>query len=437
MKKGCSLLLLLLSAYLVQAVSVYEIKYTFPNNDGTTTLYTAFLVRYDNRTGFMRVRYYSSSSRSYKVVEMQVEEIEGNTTENGTYYQTLKFQGRSPYFVIGATETYYPDYIWFRKTSTEYYFYPWGATSPNSKGDFNQGKITDVKLLNKSNITQAYAKQFFLTTDIFYTNLFGGYQTSPPAPSYATKGALRVIMIANTNDLEIGGSCAKDARRINEKFKDVASFLNLPYYYTEISGSNFNKSTIQNTIQQLPSASNDVIVVCYSGHGFRYSYDNEHPYPQFDLTTSSTQPLTQNTMNVSEVYNMLGNKSGRLKLILADCCNDSIRISRPGGPATANMRKSMFQWNKRNCEALFLNSSGTIVASAASRGEVAWCNESQGGYFIFNFMESLDKAMSVFETTKSWRDIITETRTSVYSASPFSCDRKTCKQNVISYINLK
>ncbi len=422
------LLFLLLVLHLGSAATtIYEIQYKFNNNP--QTIYTAFLVRYDNSTGFMRVRYVNKDGEA-RVVEMQFDEILGTSDKDGVHYETLRFQGKSPVFILGnSTDKYNPDYIWFRKTTAEYAFAPWGATSPGENNNTDQGVIVSVKLLNTSDISREYAHLFFGTGETFYTNLFEG-----GTPGSHT-GSLRLMVIANTEDFDIGATCQKDVARVKRKFQEIASFLNLDFKYTEISGSLFGKSAVLNTLNSMNSTAEDIVIVCYTGHGFHYQNDEANAYPQFDLTTGSTQSLSDNTVSLSEVYTILGKKEGHLKLLLADCCNSYIRQSRAIGASNANTMRSRVQWNKSNCESLFINQTGVVVASAASKGEVAYCNSDIGGYFLFNFIESLDKALSVFQSNTSWETIISETRDAVLRMTNRNdCNRDICTETLVSYI---
>jgi hypothetical protein len=427
MRKLFVLLVLTFACNLASATTLYEIKYSFESQE-----YSAFLVRYANSTGFMRVRYINDEGNA-KVVHMDFDEIKGVTRSGGIEYETLRFQGKSVKFILGdSLDRYSPDYIWFRKKTNETNFIPWGVTSPNSNGVTSYGTINSFKLLNTNQITKEYANSFFSTSEAFYVNLF----PNPNHESYS--GRLKLVMIANTHDDDIGTSCRKDANRMQRKFRDIASFLSLGFDYFEISGESFSRDVVVRTLANLSSNTNDIVVVCYSGHGFRYSDDSEKNYPRFDLTTSSTQPLRPNSMSLSEMYGVLTKKQARLKILLADCCNDYLRISKPLGPSNPSTIRSRVEWSKSNCESLFINQSGIIVVTSAAKGEVAYCNSDIGGYFLFNFIESLDKALSVFQSNSSWDKVISETRTSVLKMTDNnSCNRQICSQTAVSYVDIE
>ena len=431
MKKLFNILVLILTTSVASATTIYEIKYKFGDSD---IEYTSFLVRNNNSTGFMRVRYRNKEGVT-KVVEMEFDEIQGTSSDNGIDYQTLLFKSKNPRFILGTTtDNYTPDYIWFRKQASQNIYRPWGVVSPkgSNSNEYNQGQITDVKLLNTEDISREYAHRFFGTGETFYVNLF---KLDPPGQH---PGALKLIIIANTNDVDIGATCQKDINRIKQKFSDIADFLNLQFTYREVSGSDFGKTMVMNTLNNFSSTMSDILVVVYTGHGFHYQNDEDNAYPQFDLTTTSSQDLNNNTVSFAQVYNIIRNKNARLKILLADCCNSYIRLSKNYGASNPVTMRSRVQWDKTNCESLFINTSGMVVAAAAKNGEVARCNNEMGGYFLFNFIESLDNALSVFEKGRSWREIINDTRREVLKLTEnTNCSNQICTETTVSHVEVQ
>src|SRR5687767_11088872 len=62
-----------ISAY---PITIYEINYEFKNLTEFPR-YNAFLVRYGNGTGFMRVKYSNKANTQHYVVHMEFSEVEG------------------------------------------------------------------------------------------------------------------------------------------------------------------------------------------------------------------------------------------------------------------------------------------------------------------------------------------------------------------------
>ncbi|WP_316786444.1 caspase family protein [Pedobacter frigiditerrae] len=449
---------LLFCALIGSANTIYEIKYKFQD----ATEYTAFMVRYDNKTGFIRVKYYNTK-KQYRVVNMDFVEEESKRDINGVLYDALRFVGKNPSFILGSdeeTEAYNPDYIWFCKLPSQKDYKPWGVTSPDADGSVTQGTIISVKILNTSELTESYVHSFFRSDEAFYINLFNKptailtsnkpntpptkpntnpYKPNTTSTTQTTTGAsLKLIMVANTLDARIGVTCQLDIDRVKKTFRDIAVALNLNFVYTEVKGVAFNKTNLLNAVNNVTSKNSDIIVFCYTGHGYHFENDMQNPYPQMDMRTSPKQDAATNTVNVTEVYGKLKTQSAHLKLILTDCCNTILDEQKMFSKPFASTMRSNIQWSKSNCENLFLRQSGVVVASAASIGEIARCNLEYGGYFLFNFLKSLDKSLSVFGSSQSWDNIISETRETVLNMSRMQeCEAKVCTQTAVSYVTVK
>jgi len=434
MKRLILLLALAVACCAAKATTIYEIKYTFANTGDR--IYAAFLVRYENNTGFMRVRYIINGTA--KVVNMDFDEVRGNYTIDGANNETIRFTGKNPVFILGeATDKYYPDYLWFKKLPGENTFRPWGVTSPNPNGTTDQGTITSVRLLNTSDITEDYANYFFGRSEPFFVNLFNTSSGNNTSSYASNSGTIKLIMIANTNDDNIGSTCQRDIDHVKGMFRDVSRMLNLGFEYKEISGDNFGKATVVNTLNSMSTSNNDILIFCYSGHGFHYRNDESNAYPQFDLRSGKFDALDANTLNLSDIYSMLKPQNAHLKIILSDCCNSYLNIAKPFGNSRAATARSIVQWSRSNCQSLFLNQSGVVVATAASKGETAKCNADIGGFFIYNFVKSLDKSLSVFEGNTSWSNIISETRSAVLEmTNGQNCNEAICSETAVSYVKI-
>ena len=216
------------------SLTMYEIKYEFPTNQSGPS-YTAFLVRYGDGTGFMRVRYYNTTSQKDMVVDMSFQEIYSKSNASLYDYDQLEFKGKDPVMIMGET-SYNPDFIWFQKKAGDTYFRPWGVTSPNKDNTYQEGKITSVKLLNASDLTSSYVNLFFATSEPFYVSLFSKTNAASNNTTYTnsnTKINLYLVSVANTRDPSIGKSCEVDLRRTQSEFSDLCDFMGFNFVYKE------------------------------------------------------------------------------------------------------------------------------------------------------------------------------------------------------------
>jgi Caspase domain len=370
------------------SISIYEISYEFKKLTDFPR-YTAMLVRYGNGTGFMRVRYSNKNYTETYVVDMEFDEVEGRSKIDGLPHLTLQFKGKNPRYIINSSgkktnEAYNPDVLWFKKRADDKNFTPWGVTSLNTDGTYEQGKILSIKVMNTADLTKAYVKQYFLVNESFYTNLFSPVENiKPPSvkpivppgnntipgntTTTTTPAKIHFILVANTEDPRIGSSVKKDVTNIYSEMKDVSTFLNLPLDYVEISGAKFGKASVEAAINNLKPGADDIVVFYYSGHGYSNDQQTSQLYPQFDLRQSRFEDITVATLNVSDVYNKIKAKNARLNLIISDCCNSSLGTLKPEGKNFALTAKSLLSWDKSFCYNLFLQSKGSILATAAKK----------------------------------------------------------------------
>ncbi|MBL0334334.1 MAG: caspase family protein [Chitinophagaceae bacterium] len=461
-----------------EAISIYEISYEFTKLVDFPK-YKAMLVRYGNGTGFMRVRYTSKDGKEVYVVNMEFDEVEGRSKIDGLPHLTLQFKGKNPVYIVNTSkskqnEAYNPDLLWFKKLTTDKNFKPWGVTSQNMDGTWEQGKILNVKLMNTEDLTKSYVKQYFLETEVFYANLFkqdnqtvqqpvkpikpptnnnasnnSGVgsnnpnaiipKTNPTTTKPATPAKIHFILVANTNDPRIGNSVQKDVVNITSQLKDVSVFLKLPMETTEISGAKFNKANVEAAVNKLSPGPDDIVIFYYSGHGFSFDQDSAHPYPQFDLRESRFDDITVATLNAGDVYSKIKSKKARLNLIICDCCNSNLGLLKPEGNSFALTAKSLMTWDRNFCSNLFMKSKGSIIATAAKQGQYAYGNTDVGGYFTSNLVTALEKYMSKFQlTTPTWEEIIAEAqKTTVTLSMSNTCSaNKSCRQDPIYNLDI-
>ena len=440
-----------------KAITIYEISYEFKDNASGITKYTAFLVRYGNGTGFMRVKYFDKTYTNTYVVNMEFDEAESRSKVNGKLYLTLQFKGKNPKYIINTSnnksnEAYNPDLLWFKKLPSETNFLPWGVTSLNTDGSYGQGRILSMKLMNTSDLTKAYVRSYFLESESFYANLFSpktnpvtnptGPTTNPtaPNPSTAANAKIYFIVVAATDDPRIGTSVAKDVTNFYSQIKDVSVFLNLPLVYTEIKGSKFGKASVETALTNLKPGTNDIVIFYYSGHGYSNEQNATQAYPQFDLRQSRFDDITVATLNASDVYSRIKAKNARLNLIFTDCCNSNLGLLKPEGKNFAQTAKSLMSWEKSFCYDLFMKSKGSILASAAKKGQYAYGNTDLGGYFTSNIITAMEKYLSKFQNVSpTWQQIIAEAQSATVSLSLSNlCTVTTsCRQDPVYVLDLR
>ena len=428
--------LLIFSGSLSFSQSIFEFDYHFDINN-TRELYKALLVRNEDGTGFIRVRY-QIEDKSWAVVDMEMTEHyfgeEPKEHAEKPDSSILVFMGSNPKLVSGHdADTYSPDMFVFQLDNATGIYEPVGVLSGDDDDNDAEGVITNMRLLNDEDLTKELVLQYFTKEDDVYENLFEEATVRPVTPQKNTR--LILVLVANTDDLSIGSTCKVDKDATYNTFSQLAEFLKIQFEPRLIFGKDFSKVNVDNAINSIQPGSNDIVVFYYSGHGFN-DVKSSYKFPYLDLRDKSYQTYGDPyTLNIEEIYQRIKAKNGRLNIVFSDCCNADPSQTNIVGSEGATTRSSSIGWNIANCWGLFMDQKKqSILMTAASKGELS-AGTSAGGIFTFNFRESLEKLIGPFYNNVTWNNIlVTAQKQTVQKAQHTWCkqpddSKKICLQN--------
>lgn len=219
---------------------------------------------------------------------------------------------------------------------------------------------------------------------------------------------LHLFELTNNVIEDIGRQCDLDSKKMHNEMRGVAKTLGINIKEYDVAGKDFNFNQLRATLKQMKVGSDDVIIFHYSGHGFRFD-DQEDPFPQLSLCATGYEDLLNgNYVSLMDIYEVLLTKKARLCLVLADCCNSKVGMP---VPITQNviLTRDKTNYQKEQLELLFLRSSGSLLSSAASPGELSWC-DMQGGMYTNAFIQALHSEISLLNKEQaSWENIIDQT----------------------------
>jgi len=92
-------------------------------------------------------------------------------------------------------------------------------------------------------------------------------------------------------------------------------------------------------------------------------------------------------------------------------------------------------YDEKKLAKLFLNSRGNIMSCAASPGEVSWCNESDGGFFMFSFFQAFHEEVGYLSTDPNWDEILTNTKKYANYKTSYGCTGCT-SQNAVKNVKV-
>ncbi len=409
MRKITLLAVLVFISKCIAAQSLFEFKYYFGEKKDKEE-YKAFLLRNEDGTGFIRVKYIDPDSKKTVLVDMDMEEQYGSDDKGKTDTNILVFEGKNPQVIIGdANEKYDPDIFWFSKNEETGFYEPWAVISSDDEADtHSEGVIEEMRLLEEKDLTQDFILEYFTSDDEVYKNLFVNKTKTPTLPSQTANFYL--VVVANTSDKSIGTTVVKDKTKVIENYAQVARLLNLKFNSVALSGKEFSKANVETAINNLHPGFNDIVVFYYSGHGFN-DKGSSSKYPFMDLRTDPLKEYPTvgvNALNIENVYKQIVAKGARLNIVISDCCNADIGMSSTSAAQVNVTRPSTLGPNLNSYISLFLdNKPVSILMTAAAKGERSGGNDNDGGIFTNNFMISFDKYTGkFFEKTPTWDDII-------------------------------
>lgn len=210
---------------------------------------------------------------------------------------------------------------------------------------------------------------------------------------------IHVLMIADTNDPNIGKSVQADVRtvlRLFEEFVPVRNRVLLP----PITGNQVTPQNILDRIQNLaPVAGVDTLLVYYSGHG---AYDPVRRDHYIVMNQGRETLFHANIMRTIEARNP------RLTVFINDACSkfQVLPIPAPFFPPPAAI-PPLFQ-------SLFFDPAGRVHLSSTRPGEVAIGNDA-GGLFTFWFCMNLQDNANQFLT---WSDVLRDVNNDVKQVHP-------------------
>ncbi|MBC8756078.1 DUF1036 domain-containing protein [Kordia sp. YSTF-M3] len=271
----------------------------------------------------------------------------------------------------------------------------------DNKRDF-KGKKYGFRKLEKSN--SDYGSWI---SDITCTNQTSTQSATTSTSTGTTTGnqfnknvKLHLLMVADTNDPQIGSSVEQDLNDVTNLFRKAAREIGIKYGINKLYGNTFDKSSIMSKINSLGIKPNDVVIFYYSGHGYNDT-SGSNRFPNMSLDGSD--------LGLESIHRYIKSKGARLSITVGDLCN-SIPRTRDGIKSDEEIPfKSGFLFDEDKLKRLFIYSKGSLISTSSGKGEWSFCmtnsNGSMGnGHFTNAFINSFAKeASKVNDNNGSWR----------------------------------
>ncbi|MBI5371335.1 MAG: caspase family protein [Sphingobacteriales bacterium] len=415
------------------AQTLYEINYHYII-DGVKDNYQAFMLRNNDGTGFIRLEFYDSTGKIRNLLEMPMEEIYGEHEDGSEDTTQLIFFALEPKVILGSTEDYLPDHFVFHLNPDSDFYEPSFVYCVNEDSTQETGELDKVRLLNQEDLTKELVLQYFTEEDNFYKQQFETVTRGLSTEEKQTR--LHLVLVANTEDKDIGKTCVIDKDATYKTFSEISEFLGIQFNPLVIAGKDFSKVNVDKAVSSLHPGPNDIVVFYYSGHGFN-EVNEGYQFPYLDLRDKSFQKYGGAfTLNIESIYQKLKAKGARLNLVLSDCCNRDPTSGALISSEGASTRTSSIGWSQENCQALFLSQKPmSLLMTAAQKGELSAGNAADGGIFTFNFRESLEKSLGPFTKNPAWNTLVASAKAQTINKARHTwCDKErkqVCVQNPV------
>ncbi len=254
----------------------------------------------------------------------------------------------------------------------------------------------------------------------------------------AARPAMYIIKVINSKEPTIGHECYRDKENISNLFEQIAATLEIELKQQTVTGKDFGKANVLKAIANIHPGKDDIVVFYYSGHGFRFKGEKDRPFPQLDLRTPppvySAEVINASTQNAEEILDLVKAKGARLNIVLGDCCNAEIEFYRRF-PNEGGMAAPPTLYDKQVTEMLFLKTQGSLLMTAAKKGQYAVADELKGGIFTFEFNDVMETFLLDPDAKPSWKEIFDMTRKKTKAdAAGYDCKGIGCVQEPIYVI---
>ncbi len=206
-----------------------------------------------------------------------------------------------------------------------------------------------------------------------------------------------MIVVGDTQDEKIGVSCDRDIDRISSEANTICRSINYVLNRVIIKDENFTPDVLKNSLKSLVVSKQDIIYFHYSGHGKRHA-GTETRWPDLDFKEKGVLPLT-------EVSQIIEGKAARLKLVIADCCNQySETTERPTFQPIPALEGVSAEENRKK---LFSEAACFVISSGSQPGQFSYGTYNDGGFYTNAFLEALQ--YTILATSKAdWNSVFAD-----------------------------
>lgn len=397
--------------------SIYEFQYHSPNNPGLPAI-SAFLVKLGAGDGYVRLSYFDSVQKQHTIIQLDVSEDYLQKANGEIDTNTLVIETLNPKKILPASSiTYHPDKFIFKKDPVTGYFEPWKINGAGNDQPIDF--LFPPRLLAKKDMSKTLLANYFKTDEPSYLNYAQPQSRSGGLLLGKNMPKMFLMIVSNIKDESIGPDCLKDQQNLIKTYAAIADELEINMDTIVIQGDQYSKKNVLAAINDLKPGKNDIVIFHYSGHG----YNSDKPTDSFPNMVINTDTLPVSNLsklktvlptvsiNIEDIYKMIIAKNARLNFVFSDCCNTTINFDQPQS-GLIPVKRDAWDVTTNKCKILFLDQRLNVLATATKKGQESKGNETNGGYFTYNYVENLRSLLSPFNAAGkdiSWNSLLEKT----------------------------
>lgn len=229
-----------------------------------------------------------------------------------------------------------------------------------------------------------------LVTALFASAQDTGKKQTMPDES----GRLRVVLMMDTEDPDIGESVKVDAKNLESLFQDAFEKHKDRLEITKLAGKDFNTKALLAHLTTMKIDPADTLLVYFSCHGVTD--------PQRGHLLVMRDPAGKTTLVPrARVRELMQAKNPRLAILLSDSCANLMDTETP---------RSVAKPDWKVIQSLFFKPRGLVDLNSVSEGESANCDSKRGGiftrWFTFLLRAEFSKLNPSSDEQVHWHDLI-------------------------------
>lgn len=230
----------------------------------------------------------------------------------------------------------------------------------------------------------------------------------------AQESTFHLLTCIDDVDEDISAGCEKDNQKAVAILGAVSKDAGMSFDHRQI---HFDAHSLLTELENLHCGPDDVVVFLFSGHGFKFEFDDEEwRWPILFLCNKNeygTDGSEDCEVDLDMVQTYLQNSGARMTITLGDCCNN-VPDSLASTAQRNNAQYPVFELNgSYHGLDLFTRFHGHIIASAASPGEKGMSTDEDGSNFSNAFFKSIYQSLQPNAKPVTWQELLEQTREAV------------------------